>query len=368
MPTRTEGKLYQFINKDRFRACLIGTASVFIVIALCNICYSCGHTVSNSETGVGTSLNSESWQCFENNIEVLKVLILALGGLGGIYGLGVANRRADNSQNQLNNAQEQLFNERLGRGVELLSQNEMTTHIAGIRVLNDLAMSSTPSQVNLIIHLIHDLVKRRAQPIYEENSANLLGAKDRTLRQDIEFAIISIFDLLEYAEINSDDVPFSGLDFRGLDFSNATLKGAVFSGSEMEFVDFKFAKLHKAKFIGSNLQVAAFYDAELNGADFRFAELQEAFLINAKLKGANFDGAIFSDVDLDGSKFLTQKQLSLIMYDPKNAPKNLPIGLSSPEDRKCVVKNGILTHFVPSDEDWSGMAVQEWKKQHMARN
>lgn len=97
------------------------------------------------------------------NSEIVKITVFALGGLGAIYGLIISNRRA-------NNAHEQLFNERLGRGVELLAHEKMTMRVAGVRVLDDLTKSSSREQITLIVQLMHDFVQQ-AQPEY--NSGHL---------------------------------------------------------------------------------------------------------------------------------------------------------------------------------------------------
>ena len=74
-----------------------------------------------------------------DNVEMLKVFILGLGGIGALYGLILSSRRTRNDGNQ-------LFNDRLGRGVELIASKDVTTRSSGVRVLDDLAETANPQQ------------------------------------------------------------------------------------------------------------------------------------------------------------------------------------------------------------------------------
>ena len=80
--------------------------------------------------------------------ELLRNLIFSIGGIGGAIGLWLATKRqktfaeqVDTQIKQAETAETQLFNDRLGRGVELLANSDKMLPKAGIRVLEVLANS-----------------------------------------------------------------------------------------------------------------------------------------------------------------------------------------------------------------------------------
>lgn len=76
----------------------------------------------------------------------------------------------------------------------------------------------------------------------------------------------------------------SGLDLRGIDFSEAVLRDADVSGSD----------LREAKFIRADLRFASFRGADLRGA----------WLDGARLDGVAFDGAFLTTATFDGATLL----------------------------------------------------------------
>ena len=74
--------------------------------------------------------------------EFIQTFIFTLGGLGGGYGLILATRRQKVLEEQTKQGQDQLFNDRLGRGAEMLGHESMAVRVAGIKVLEDLALTS----------------------------------------------------------------------------------------------------------------------------------------------------------------------------------------------------------------------------------
>ena len=71
-------------------------------------------------------------------IEAVRVWIFSVGLIGGGYGLVLAAIRTEKFATQVENSQAQLFNDRLGRGVELLSNDKIIMRSAGVRILEDL--------------------------------------------------------------------------------------------------------------------------------------------------------------------------------------------------------------------------------------
>ena len=67
------------------------------------------------------------------------------------------SKQVDTQIEQSKTANIQLFNDRLGRGVELLANDDMTLRKAGIRVLKDLAASvDVVNQKNIIANKLHN--------------------------------------------------------------------------------------------------------------------------------------------------------------------------------------------------------------------
>jgi hypothetical protein len=58
------------------------------------------------------------------------------------------------------NIQAQLFNDRLGRGVELLPNDEMIMQSAGVRILEGFGGNSSPQETALIVDILYDFLNR----------------------------------------------------------------------------------------------------------------------------------------------------------------------------------------------------------------
>jgi uncharacterized protein YjbI with pentapeptide repeats len=99
-----------------------------------------------------------------------------------------------------------------------------------------------------------------------------------------------------------------------LSLRGRALEGAVFIDAQMTKVDFSAASMRGALFSGADLREAVFGCASDHCADLRearldFARLQGARLAGARLQGASFvsarlDGADLSNAELDGASFL----------------------------------------------------------------
>ena len=309
----------------------------------------------------------------EDNISMATVLldyappvVEMLSGLfiifGGAWGLWLAKRRLDNFSRQTYNAQAQLFNERLGRGVELLANESATLRVAGVRILDDLAKTSDHDQIGLIIKILFDHLKNRGNIRYEENENGEKVPRDRgprETRQSVELALKTILTLANENNVSRDDIIFDKLDLRGLDISgvtcklpkviftrvladkiklrSSTLNKALFDGeftkadfsgailNEAEFGD--GTKLTEAKFSQAELNKVAFWNCDLQGAVFRRAFLKQASIylaeitdrnghlgssridfFNADLRGVDFSESVleacnFKDANLEGADF-----------------------------------------------------------------
>ena len=289
-----------------------------------------------------------------DSLDIFKLILLIIGGLMAAYTLILAEERQEKFSKQVDNAQAQLFNDRLGRGVELLANKSATFRVAGVRVLDDLAKTSDNSQIELIIKILFDHLKNRGYIRYKENENGDKDRGRRETRQSVELALRTILTLAHKDNISREDVIFDELDLRGLDISGVKCKlsGVIFQNilaqernreEKTKFIriqlkeaifkdcDFSQASFHKAElkgakfsektklnnthFVEANLNKAQFFDCEMNQTCFNSAELKQArfFFIDenqahgisfqsADMKGANLSDCGLRLCDFRGAK------------------------------------------------------------------
>jgi hypothetical protein len=160
-------------------------------------------------------------------IEAVRVWIFSVGLIGGGYGLVLAAKRTEKFATQVENSQAQLFNDRLGRGVELLSNDEMIIRSAGIRILEDLGGNSSLQETTLIINMLKDFlndkgklgeVKEKQSKDYENYRHAPISMKktSREERIDLENCLNTILKLAERLGKNSYHLALKNLDLRKL--------------------------------------------------------------------------------------------------------------------------------------------------------
>ena len=238
----------------------------------------------------------------KEDLEFARVLILAMGALGGAYGLILATIRSVKFSDQVKTGQEQLFNQQLGQGATLLANGEVHIRGTGIRVLGDLAERTIGEieQVELIMRTIHDFVHVNPSPSSGNEGRLDITLGIRTLvslykksGQKTELKKLVQFQGCYFARLNFKDAELQGADFRGADFSVAELQGADFRGA-----DFSVAKL----------QGADFDSAELQGADCTNADFSNATdLTEDQVKGMIFENNKLPILPEDLEKFLDPK-------------------------------------------------------------
>ena len=270
-----------------------------------------------------------------------QLLILTLGAIGAACGLILAALRSAKFSKQVDTGQKQLFNEQLGRGAELLANDEMVMRQTGIRVLGNLAERTIgePEQVKLIMQIIHDFVHAKTRSPSEDKETLDIEIGIRTLG----FLYNKSGRLAKLEEL----VQFLGYHLERLNFTDAQLQG----------VDFLAAELQESYFFRARLQGANLEDAQLQGVDFLSAELQWADCT------AN---------DFSYTENLTEAQVKGMVFEV-NRPPRLPEGLQNFLDPKCCYElkedpNNKSIHyrrFVESDAEWSGKRVDEWVNEYI---
>lgn len=247
--------------------------------------------------------------------ELIKILILILGGLGGFYGLVLGNRRlkwfSDQVKIQIkraDTAQEQLFTERLGRGAGLLAHEQMEMRLVGVRVLIDLSNSSTEEQRKLILKILYGFLQGRCR--YHESTLrekyNNDFEKFSTLDMevlDINIAIKSIIEIAGALGMSGEDISFKGLDLGFVDLSglNTDIK-LNFSKAALYYTDFENSNLTNAIFRLTYTKKTDFENADCSGADF---------LLRADIENAE---------DKEDKEEVLKKIMSEIIYEDGNPP------------------------------------------------
>ena len=242
--------------------------------------------------------------------ESTRSVILALGALGALYGLALANER-------LYIGGANLFNDRLSRAIEAIGHESLTIRNSGLRLLHNLGKEAQKNgqadsdDHKLIVKILHGYIRDRAILPEKPKNGSLPEPEESKERVDIVLGIELLFELVPPAE--RDEVTLDNLDFRGLIFN---LKQ-----------DLQNVNLGDANLEGANLGDANLQDAELWGASLREAKLGDADLKGTKLNNADISKARFPKV-----KNLTQEQLNASLYEKGKPPKDLLRGGKVPED------------------------------------
>jgi uncharacterized protein YjbI with pentapeptide repeats len=340
--------------------------------------------------------------------EATRSLSLVLGGLGALYGLILAaprqitfSKQVEQGQKQAETAEKNLFNDRLGRGVELLSDAKMTMRSAGVRVLENLAESidADSEEHRLVFNILLDFVRDKAKPLLKP-TGDALSLSDKSWpptepridRLDIELAILAIGKItpasmrmqinlagLDLRELNLTNADLHGADFRWANLENAILtegnfqntnfmqtrlRGSIiaegnFRGAHMFAATFEGVVLREINFQDADLSSASFEDAKVGKSDFRRANLKNIKFRNTYLSDCKFRGADISKGRGNGWK---KEILNDAVYDRDNLPQDYVDGSITrlrTSHRAYEWRDGKRV-FVQSDMPESGQDVDEW--------
>ena len=356
--------------------------------------------------------------------DALRNLIFAIGGVGAAIGLRFAKIRQDKFSDQVQTQIDQVkiqfdqgFNDRLGRGVELLANDKVSMRQAGLRVLDDLIKATKDSnQKQIIANLIYDFVKDRAKIIYARDDQGQIkrGGDGKEIiekvektedRQDIALAVeilmqISRDDQVILPIISDGRLRLSNLDFSHIDFSRMTFEKVGFSKSyffettfhsvSFEDVTFAQAKLDKVDFIRAKMKRSLFINTEISDANFRFATIENGRfswnrIVNSNFYRTDMIECTFQKTTIDigdvaptligcffnvGSKFKYSKPLTnnntvnlskcyFSKFDPPVISDNNVAEYEIDKTRGYETEYGISV-FVESNKDWSLQPFDEW--------
>ena len=257
---------------------------------------------------------------------------------GGIVALIIAVWRSRAAQDQVRVSERDRLDRRFYTGVSLLSQKEVVSRLAGIRMLGQLAKL----EPNLFREDVTRILCEFAcnPTAIDKSDAEAAGVLPRFLaddsvddgdrraainvsrREEIEKAIGVVSDCNTAAMIEHPDtklelnlpglalhnakleqVNLSGADLRGarlvgVNFSSADLSGAKLASSRLLSAKLNGANLTQADLTKATLSLVDLQDAQLADADLSYAELDGATMQGAQIRNTIFTGAILSRAGL----------------------------------------------------------------------
>ena len=246
---------------------------------------------------------------YKGSYENIILLSLVFGSAIAFFGLQVALRR-------IRIVASQLLDEQLKPGADLLADKEVGMRQKGINILEDIAKTTTAEGKKRIIRIIYDFIITNSQLNYAKDKGVkqvLQKAIPAEERLDIELAVKTVINLVEFSEATVTEIPFSKIDLRLLNFAKlktnlrmnfqeSALSEVEFMFSELSGVNFKYTELNGTSFQYAGLSGAIFENAELNEVNFWNAKLNEVDFLWAKLSKVDFSHAELSKVDFSDAE------------------------------------------------------------------
>ena len=202
--------------------------------------------------------------------ELLRLLIYGIGGVGAAVGLRIATQRQKTFSEQVQVQVDQGFNERLGRGVELLAKDNVVMCTAGVSILVNLFNNANEAQKPIVASIIYDFLYNKLYTKHGDDSASYAESL-----QDVINALYFLIDLpvnereiLLPNRLSDGKLNFSFLDFIFTDFTNKTLEGINFSHATMVNVDFSGATIKDVNFFGTTIEYVDFSGAKIENSEF----------------------------------------------------------------------------------------------------
>ena len=216
----------------------------------------------------------------DNFSEITSNVIFALGGAGGAMGLYLATKRQGTFFKQLDaqllqaqtpllqvgaqllqaQAQtEQHFDDRLGRGVKLLTNADVVMRCAGHQILQNLANDADDRQKQIIAKIVYDFFCDRAR-LKRDDKNNLCFRTEGETTQDLQDALDFIINLPLSAQQKLKAKHESKLIFRSIDFSH---------------LNFMCKKLKGISFVDSCFFGTKFYIHKIENVDFTNAKSKQ---------------------------------------------------------------------------------------------
>ncbi|CCH35595.1 pentapeptide repeat-containing protein [Actinosynnema sp. NPDC047251] len=257
-------------------------------------------------------------------LDLLKIGLAVVGGLGAVVALAVAYRKQQVSEaahtiatRQDERESTKFFNERYGKAAEQLGHESFAVRLAGVYAMAGLA-NDWPQQRQTCVDVLCGYLRtpyprddRTEREVRQAIITTLLGQdwRSRALRMDFRGVEFENLDLA--GQSFTGDHMFDNATFHGdlTDFRNATFRGTVtFRGARFTAADTSFVG------ITARQATLAFTGAEFTGdlVDFGGARLTESEL---DLSGCTFRGTTldFSGLDAVPVDPVTGRESSLVL-------------------------------------------------------
>ena len=253
--------------------------------------------------------------------DLLRSSILLLGVIGGAYGLYLSAKRQKTFSDQVQVQVNQDFNDRLGRGVELLTNESIVMRCAGINVLEDLANNSSEAQKSIVANIIYDFF---CDKVAIKNDGDYGKSYERKDRQDLQNALDFLVGLpsrergkLLEKRIIDGRLDLRRLNFIHLHFTNKLLENVDFSQSYFYESEFRSDKIMNTSFCDAKFKTSsfgakdeiymplvAFPKSIISGCDFSNTGFSKTNFCNMRIENADFIDVYIEDIKFFGVKFL----------------------------------------------------------------
>ena len=233
--------------------------------------------------------------------DLLRNLILCIGAIGGVVGLHIAIERQDKFSKQVQVQIDQSFNDKLGRGVQLLADEKVVMRCAGVQILKDLAENADEKQKPIIAKIIYDFFRDNARVKYDSHG-NQYSRSEEDGIQDLQDALEILVNLPLSVRVALRANRESQLDFRSLDFSYLTIKCenleyADCSNSCFYRTDFFVSEIGCVEFENANFKDVSFFKVKFTAVSFKDVNFTAVSFTDVNFTDVNFMEVRFTDVD-----------------------------------------------------------------------
>ena len=223
----------------------------------------------------------------EDRETVIKYLGFSISGLAILWGIYVANRRAEAMEE---GNRQTVFRDALTH----LGSESVVTRVAGVYILHGLAQREESMRPVIGETLLAHIRVGTQESEYQEKN------KSRP-SNDIKLLLEFLFCGEERFLFETQSVDLRQAYLQGANLMNARLHGANLSRAQLQGAHLDGAQLQGADLNGAQLQGADLMGSQLQGVHLSSALLQGAYLNGAQLQGANLSGAQLQGVHLSSA-------------------------------------------------------------------
>ena len=351
------------------------------------------------------------WGDFPDDFhESMRNLIFTFTGIGAAIGLYFAAKRQKTFSDQMQVQADQSFNERLGRGVELLAKDDVIMRSAGVRILVDLANNASEAQKPIVGNIIYDFFRDKVRIKYYKNGKRRLRSKKEgyeDLQNALDFLVNIPIDerenvyqnwlyigKLDFRNSDFSDLSFVGKNLKNIDFSDCYIFDATFENATIENIFMRESEINGTSFCKAKIFDSDFFRADIEDSNFRFAKIEKTSFLFVKIVEVEFlrteflSGYFYADGKIKISKegdlphfMFAEIGYSKFEFDSKFKLKNFSESCYYPIEDWASAKHipmkrsrgykydstKVQDIFVQSKEYWSKQPVRPWVTVEMAQ-